>query len=383
MIIRGTRVECIWVDSVGLTQLLLIGLSLLCVGCELEQPSTADAGREQLDPSEPFECSGVFLGEFPEACNGFDDDCDGTVDEGIMSCEIPRRDLPFKFCSTDCCVSDSACSEGLVCETLGDQGRCIEPCEDGELRLCSFGCEPKFQACVGQVWAPCESIQPIEELCNEVDDDCDGVVDETAECLIRDAGFLSDQLISPPGDALISDAGIVADAGIPDMELDAAIVDATIPEEPECRTHAACPRFQLCFSQRCLSALPGTYNITIYSARIGDLPGDSPDMFAELKLGMNLLGSTDTVDDDDSPTWNYRVRTNLESQQVLELCVWDEDGFFNDNDLAGCSQFSSESIVERIRSFSGTRMSPNWATFSPQITSGESLDSVFLHVDRL
>ena len=167
------------------------------------------------------------------------------------------------------------------------------------------------------------------------------------------------------------------------MSVDALVVDASLPVEPECRSHGACPSFQLCFNGECRSALPGTYNIIIYSARIGDLPGDSPDMFAELKVGNNLLGTTETIDDDESPTWNYRVRTRLETQQILELCVWDEDGFLNGNDLAGCSQFSSETIVEAIRTFRGTRTSSNWATFSPQVTSGSSLDSVFLHVDRL
>tara|TARA_B100001758_G_scaffold246603_1_gene262088 strand:+ start:954 stop:2069 length:1116 start_codon:yes stop_codon:yes gene_type:complete len=361
----------------------LICLILILMGCELEKQNGPDAGRGGVDQSEPFECSGAFLASFPEACNGFDDDCDGSVDEGIVSCDVPRKELPFKFCNTDCCLTDAACAEGEVCETLGTQGRCVPPCEDGELRLCSFGCEPTFQACVGQVWAPCESNLAGAELCNQRDDDCDGLVDESPECGSIDMGFIQDQLLPSGPDAEVEDAGIVIDASLSDMSVDASVVDAEIPVEPECRSHGACPSFQLCFNGACRSALPGTYNVIIYSARIGDLPGDSPDMFAELKLGNNLIGTTETIDDDESPSWNYRVRTRLESQQILELCVWDEDGFLNGNDLAGCSQFSSETIVEAIRTFRGTRINPNWATFSPQITSGTSLDSVFLHVDRL
>ena len=106
-------------------------------------------------------------------------------------------------------------------------------------------------------------------------------------------------------------------------------------------------------------------------------------MFGELKIGMNVAGTTEYIDDDDTPTWNHRVRVGLDVQQILELCIWDHDGFLNGNDLAGCSQFSSETVIETIRAFRGTRMSPNWATFSPPVTSGQSLDSVFLHVDRL
>lgn len=362
---------------------LMMCTMFMGLGCELERQEAIGVGPTGGDPSQPFECSGAFLASFSEACNGADDDCDGLIDEGIESCSVPRADLPFRLCNTNCCFADSACAEGEVCETLGAQGRCSNPCEDGELRLCSFGCDPTFQACVGRVWAPCESVQPMLESCNGLDDDCDGIADEDPKCAASDMGVALDQSMEASDDAQIVDAEIRADVSSPDMSFDAAIVDASVPEEPECRRHAACPSFQLCFNTRCQPGLPGTFNLTIYSARIGDLSGDSPDMFAELRLGMNLLGTTETVDDDDSPTWNYRVRTHLESQQILEVCVSDSDGFLNPDDLAGCSQFSSESIVERIRTFSGTRMSPNWASYSPQITSGESLDSVFLHVDRL
>ena len=313
--------------SLVTTVCLAVCTMIIGLGCELESQKGVDAGRMGVDPSEPFECSGAFLSAFPEACDGVDDDCDGLIDEGIESCSVPRAELPFKLCSANCCLTDAACVDGEVCETLGPQGRCSAPCEDGELRLCSFGCEPVFQTCVGRVWAPCDSMEPMAELCNALDDDCDGRVDESPQCEGRDVGVAVDQSVEDPLDAQMNDADVILDASRPDVSVDAAIVDAAVPEEPECRSHSACPRFQLCLDTRCQSGLPGNYNLTIYSARIGDLPGDSPDMFAELRLGMNLLGTTDTVDDDDSPTWNYRVRTNLESQQILEVCVSDSDGF--------------------------------------------------------
>ena len=350
------------------------------VGCELERD---EHHREQTDGGlngESFTCSGEYLSRFPEACDGYDDDCDGTIDEGIQSCAVPRADLPFKHCNTPCCFGDSACDSGQVCHPLEGQGRCGDPCQDGELRLCSFGCEPKFQACVGRVWAPCDSAKPQMEECNERDDDCDGVVDEARECAFEDMGVDVGVSLDAALDLGISDLGIAIDSEIPDAAVEP--VDSAVPE-PECTRHSACPRFQLCLSNQCTSGLPGTFNITIYSARIGDLPGDSPDMFGELKIGMNVAGTTEYIDDDDTPTWNHRVRVGLDVQQILELCIWDHDGFLNGNDLAGCSQFSSETVIETIRAFRGTRMSPNWATFSPPVTSGQSLDSVFLHVDRL
>ena len=186
------------------------------VGCELERD---EHHREQTDGGlngESFTCSGEYLSRFPEACDGYDDDCDGTIDEGIQSCAVPRADLPFKHCNTPCCFGDSACDSGQVCHPLEGQGRCGDPCQDGELRLCSFGCEPKFQACVGRVWAPCDSAKPQMEECNERDDDCDGVVDEARECAFEDMGVDVGVSLDAALDLGISDLGIAIDSEIPD-----------------------------------------------------------------------------------------------------------------------------------------------------------------------
>jgi len=70
-----------------------------------------------------------------EVCNGLDDDCDGLVDE-------------------------EPAGGGEVCGT-GLLGACavgVQVCEAGALR------------CVGP--------EPVDEVCNGFDDDCDGEVDE-------------------------------------------------------------------------------------------------------------------------------------------------------------------------------------------------------------
>jgi uncharacterized protein YegL len=65
----------------------------------------------------------------PETCNGVDDDCDGLVDEGVT-----------KNCST-------ACGSGT-------------------------------QRCLLGFWLSCSAPQPKTETCNNQDDDCDGQTDE-------------------------------------------------------------------------------------------------------------------------------------------------------------------------------------------------------------
>jgi hypothetical protein len=116
------------------------------------------------------------LEEGEEACNGRDDDCDGAVDEG------------FNLSSSleDCGVCGRSCLGEGVAEASCLSGRCvISACEEGRLNqngLAEDGCE---YAC-----APAEG----GERCNGVDDDCDGAVDEGVEPSLEALGCLTEGL---------------------------------------------------------------------------------------------------------------------------------------------------------------------------------------------
>ena len=107
------------------------------------------AGNCQAGVVECINAAKVCVGEVgpdPEVCNNFDDDCNGTVDDNLTDPSL---------------------------------GASCGPTEEGACELGTNQCIAGTIACVGV-------LGPSPELCNGVDDDCDGVVDGTVPEPVKD-----------------------------------------------------------------------------------------------------------------------------------------------------------------------------------------------------
>jgi MYXO-CTERM domain-containing protein len=96
-----------------------------------------------------------------ETCNGVDDNCDGIIDEGGV-CQTCQPMLEV------CDGKDNDC-DNVVDNALIDTGK---PCGN------SIGiCTPGLTACVNGALQCQGGVQPGTEICNGLDDNCDGNVD--------------------------------------------------------------------------------------------------------------------------------------------------------------------------------------------------------------
>lgn len=115
-----------------------------------------------------------------EICDGIDNDCDGTTDEGDYPCSSECGDGLGLCVEGEIVFCDAPVSSPEVCDNLDND--CDGETDEELVQACETVCEAGLQFCIEGDWSNCTAQPPLDEVCDGMDNDCDGLTDESLDC---------------------------------------------------------------------------------------------------------------------------------------------------------------------------------------------------------
>lgn len=194
-------------DTPGLGELCSNGLAGDCLR---EGRRICDSKTHQLV------CSAQDVKPQTERCDGRDNDCDGVIDNGVVertacgqgACAGGMKERrcdagawgDWGACSTSGKSSAELCGNGIDDDCDGvvdsDAPGLGDPCENDQVGSCQRNGRLVCKGAGGLVCSA-ERVDPLPEVCNGVDDDCDGAIDEGVTNACGGCGDLPGTLGSP------------------------------------------------------------------------------------------------------------------------------------------------------------------------------------------
>jgi hypothetical protein len=168
----------------------------------ITQPCGTDVGECDFgiktctpnDPSNLWSSCVGGTGPTTEVCDNLDNDCDGVTDENLSQpcpaeinptfTDVGECDRGWQVCVAGAWTPNNACTGAVgpsseVCDNLDND--CDGATDEDLSQPCQSACGQGVQACVAGQWGDCSIGKGTAEVCNNVDDDCDGTTDEDIE----------------------------------------------------------------------------------------------------------------------------------------------------------------------------------------------------------
>jgi len=259
---------------------------LTCLGggtpCDTAQPGICATGITQCSAS-GVSCVPTVVPQ-SEACNGLDDDCNGTTDEGDL-CPVGLV-CDKGLCVEKCGTGEFVCAPDLACSAAGF---CVEPaCKD---ITCPVG-----EVCSnGECKAPCSGVVcPHGQVCRvgACVDPCAGVVCEASK--VCDGGACVPKCsCSPCGNGLACDPA-------PETCVEPSCVGVVCPAGEHCAAGACvgncegavCPTGQVCMAGACVEDMSSAMSSSSSGILVGSGGAGGEGGGGGASGGMGGLGGT-------------------------------------------------------------------------------------------